>query len=319
MPPKFTHEMYVDKVKELHPHITVLSKFVSFREKVRCCCELDGEIWDAYPQNVFRKYGCPRCSSNASRVRLQKTHDQFVSELRSITTTIEPLDQYVDSQTKMRCKCTIDNYEWMIRPNDLLRGKGCPECKRIKLSKDRIKSLDDVIADIRAINPWIEVIGEYTGACRPLRCKCILDGKEWDAYPNNLMRGEGCPECAESKGERAVSVWLKNNGIEYVSQYKFEDCKNIKPLPFDFYIPPLRICIEYDGEQHYRPVEFGGCSNERAQQLHKRTMQNDAIKNAFCIENNITLVRIPYYDFNHIDDILSSTFLKDSKAAVNPA
>jgi len=80
-----------------------------------------------------------------------------------------------------------------------------------------------------------------------------------------------------------------NEGIKFVQQYKFKDCKNIRELPFDFFLPEYNVCLEYDGIQHYDSVEyFGGLYN-----LKKRKI-NDNIKNEFCEKNQINLIKIKY-------------------------
>ena len=78
--------------------------------------------------------------------------------------------------------------------------------------------------------------------------------------------------------------------IVYVYQKIFKDCKDKNPLPFDFYLPEYNMCIEYQGQQHYYPVEiFGGKKTFEKQQKH------DNIKKEYCQKNNITLFEIPYY------------------------
>ena len=85
---------------------------------------------------------------------------------------------------------------------------------------------------------------------------------------------------------------------------KFDDCRNKNPLPFDFYLPNYNICIEFDGRQHYLPIfYFGG------EKMLNYTKNNDNIKNEYCLNNNIKLVRIPYYEINDIENIISSIFM----------
>ena len=95
--------------------------------------------------------------------------------------------------------------------------------------------------------------------------------------------------------------FFDDNNIAYVSQYRFEDCKNIRTLPFDFYLPDYNICVEYDGELHYKSVDYFG--GEKALQ---DTQMRDDIKTQYCINNNIHLIRIPYWEFENINTILSS-------------
>ena len=68
-------------------------------------------------------------------------------------------------------------------------------------------------------------------------------------------------------------------------------------MPFDFYLPDYNICIEYDGEEHFQPVEFFG-----GEEKFQRRIENDEIKNNYCKNNNIKLIRIPYFDKAVIDD-----------------
>ena len=77
-----------------------------------------------------------------------------------------------------------------------------------------------------------------------------------------------------------------------------------KTLPFDFYIPDLNICIEYDGEQHFEPVDFGGKGKEYAEKRFKAQQKRDNIKTEYCKNNNIKLIRIPYWEFDNVENIL---------------
>lgn len=113
------------------------------------------------------------------------------------------------------------------------------------------------------------------------------------------LQGCGCRQCNYSKGERSVSDFLIRNKINFTPQYQFKDCKNIKQLIFDFYLHDLNICIEYDGEQHFRPIDVFGGEDE-----YENTKIRDSIKTKYCEENNIKLIRIPYYEFNNMEYIL---------------
>lgn len=102
------------------------------------------------------------------------------------------------------------------------------------------------------------------------------------------LNGSGCPNCKKSKGEKKIRLF-------YESQKTFDDCKGVRnKLPFDFYLNELNILIEYDGRQHFQPVEHRGGENE-----FLRNKECDKIKNEFALKNEIKLIRIPY----HIKDI----------------
>jgi hypothetical protein len=120
--------------------------------------------------------------------------------------------------------------------------------------------------------------------------------EDWKGYLEFI----GCETNRKSFGERKIKEFLDQNSIKYIRENKFHSCKNIKELPFDFYLPDYNICIEYDGELHYRSsIIFGGDITL------KRIRDNDDIKSKWCLENNIKLIRISYKKKNKIFKILS--------------
>ena len=66
-----------------------------------------------------------------------------------------------------------------------------------------------------------------------------------------------------------------------------------------YLIPSLNILIEYDGEHHFK--EIGHYNKEQ----FKNTLRNDNIKNNYALNNKISLIRIPYTDYNNIEYIIS--------------
>ena len=119
--------------------------------------------------------------------------------------------------------------------------------------------------------------------------------------PSSHLRS-GCPHCNESKGEREVSKILKSYNINFDRQKKFPDCKNVFELPFDFYIPSLRILIEFDGIQHFEPIQyFGGL------RAFEKLKINDKIKSDYCEDNYIDLIRIRYDQIDSIEKILKDS------------
>ena len=99
---------------------------------------------------------------------------------------------------------------------------------------------------------------------------------------------------SEYKGVRIpIDIILDENKIEHVRNFKFSDCRNINLLKFDFYLPKFNICVEFDGIQHFEPRELFGGIDE-----FNKTKKRDEIKNTYCRDNNIELIRI-----SDIDDI----------------
>lgn len=143
-----------------------------------------------------------------------------------------------------------------------------------------------------------------------MQCKC---GNIF--YRSYNVFSRGCFECRScswkaSKGELVILEYLNENNINYKTEYWFEDLKSDKdkPLQFDFAILDdknnLKMLIEYDGQQHFEPVKFGGISEEQSLENYKRTLRHDKLKNQYCKNNNIKLLRIPYWEFDNIETIL---------------
>lgn len=118
----------------------------------------------------------------------------------------------------------------------------------------------------------------------------------------NLESTCGCPHCKSSKGENSVESFLILHNISYERQKRFENCKYKYTLPFDFYLPDMNTVIEYDGQHHFQPTPYNG-NIETAKEEFKLTQIRDNIKNNYCKENEITIIRIPYYE-NDIESFL---------------
>jgi len=144
-------------------------------------------------------------------------------------------------------------------------------------------------------------------------CKC---GNETaSATLNNFLRNSGCNNCqSSSKGEDIIESYLRNKNMFFKKQFKFQDCRDINPLLFDFAVfnndKVLIGLIEFDGKQHFESIEFFG-GEETFKSLQKR----DLIKTNYSIKNNIPLLRICYLDIENIEKILDQQFEKLTKDA----
>lgn len=226
-------------------------------------------------------------------------------------------DDYIDSATnslRYLCPKHLDKGELTISLGHLQSGRGCYYCGRIITEAAHI--VDDYAneKECREIceNKGFIFVGTYREngliyiqyMCRKHLEAGIQAMRKWNMNRDNI---QGCPYCFDtkkfvfSKGEKSVEKVLQDLKIAYLPQYTFENCRDKNMLPFDFYLPDLNKCIEYDGQHHYYPVTFNGVSKERAKENHLITLKHDEIKNQYCESNNIELLRIPYYDFKNIN------------------
>lgn len=156
-------------------------------------------------------------------------------------------------------------------------------------------------------NKSITVIGNYIDSKTKIEYKCNICGNTYFAKPYSLLRGiAGCKHCHSSNGERIISLWLLKHNIHYEIEKIFSDCRYSKPLRFDFYLPDINVAIEYDGKQHFEPVQFS--SQQNAKGTLKGIQIRDEIKNEYCKKNNIKLIRIKHTDLD-IEGILSNIIL----------
>lgn len=301
---KKTHEEFCDELYNVNNNIELLNTYIDSKHKIKCRCLIDGYIWNSLPENLLKGHGCPKCSLRVSSESMLKSHEEFVSQVKILSPTIKVISKYKNSQLPVKCSCNICGNIWETVANNLSNGKGCPKCAINKRTQNITKTKDAFISELYQINSDIEIIGEYINSNTPITCKCKVDNNIWKALPLNLLKGTGCPVCQNSHGEKAISAILDDLNIKYIPQYKFNDCKNIRSLPFDFYLPNFITCIEYDGQQHFKPVKFGGCTIQQATKSFEKTKENDFIKNKYCQDNNINLIRIKYSEFNNIRNII---------------
>jgi hypothetical protein len=168
-------------------------------------------------------------------------------------------------------------------------------------------TLDDRKNEFLKLN--LELIDlEYRNGNAPLKYRCLecdyIGEKTWKSARN----GFGCLACSPSSvGEERIANWLILNDISHKRQFRIKECRNNKPLPFDFAIfdkkDRLVKLIEFDGEQHFFPRDYFG-----GEEAFLKRQENDQIKNKFCHENKIKLIRISYLDVNKIEIILGNHF-----------
>lgn len=280
-----TQAQYEAEVAELHPTIKVLGIYVNSEIEILHQCMIDGHIWMAKPGNILSAKGCPKCAGN---IRL--TREEYIERLKLINPNIVPIEDYIDSRTPILHRCLIDEHIWPIRPYSALRGCGCPKC-----AGNARKTPEQYRQELLIVNPDIEALEDYIDSKTPISHRCKIDGFVWAATPCNILSGTGCPHCQQSKGEECVARWLTKGGFNYTYQKKFVDCRDKIQLPFDFYLPEHNILIEYDGIQHFQPVDFAGKGEEWAMMQFQITQSHDTIKTQYCKNNNIRLLRIPYF------------------------
>jgi len=196
--------------------------------------------------------------------------------------------EFQNNKSKIDFICGKCGNTFSQKINSHLNGNGCPFCfgthkHTLEEIRKKSKEIHNNIYEIKEqdfINGTSK-IEIYCKKCKKTFKQTILTHLD--------KRIRGCPHCKKSKGENDIEKYLIQNNIFFITQKRFNDCRNKLPLPFDFYLPEYNTCIEYDGELHYISKEYFG-GDEKLKETQKR----DEIKTFYCKENNINLIRIKY-------------------------
>lgn len=138
-------------------------------------------------------------------------------------------------------------------------------------------------------NYYIYTNSIYTNNSTKLEIICLKHGSFMQT-PVSHYSGNGCRICNKSKSEKKIKYWLNYYNVEFIEQKWFEDCRNIKVLPFDFYLPEYNLLLEYQGEQHFKEIKFFSNKNLASRQ------KLDKIKKDYAINNKYNFLEITYKD-----------------------
>lgn len=297
----YTEEDYKKKCNELNvlyighykkKKLGTMIQFVCKRHKEKGIQEKDWSHFRTYT------YGCSFCSGR------NKTTEEVQEAIHNKDVVL--ISEYLGNEKQIKCRCRRCGNEWTTLPKILMTNKaGCPKCGRLKVRSAETKTKKQFCKDLYNVNPNIEVIGEYINTHTKIKCKCLIDNTEWNAYPANLLnQSAGCPTCNMSIGERKLLNILDSLGIDQISQYKFDNCKYINQLRFDAFSPSQNTAFEFNGQQHYFPVDFGNKGKQYAAKEFELTKLRDRIKKEYCDKNNINLIIIPYWDKDKMEQII---------------
>ncbi|MGG2065059.1 hypothetical protein [Bacillus sp. S14(2024)] len=290
-----TTAMFKEEVYSLvKDEYLVLGEYITSKIKLEMRHNTCGFEYHVKPNHFLRGVRCPKCYGNH-----KKTTKQFIQEVRDLVKEeYTVLGEYVNTSTKCLMRHNICNYEYEVKPNDFLFGNRCPKCYGTP-KKSHQQFLKEVY---QAVQEEYTVLEEYVNAHAKIEFRHNKCSNTYMSRPGDFLKGVRCPFCNQSHGEMRIQKYLEKRNIVFKSQFWFDDCKDIRVLKFDFAVfssdGSVQLMIEYDGEQHFNPYHFLG-GEEEFQNIQRR----DHIKNKYCLEHGIRLVRIPYY-VDNIEEML---------------
>lgn len=247
---------------------------------------------------------------NRNNEKRRLSHKEFLDKLYLVKDKNEygVLSKYVLSREKMKFIHIPCGTKFECTPNCMLRKHHCPcpKCGQLKRTNTkRVNSsvnIETISSKVQELYPdeYYTLVLEKTkyinNKKKTICLRCSRCGGEFYISYVNLCKKRGCPVCnkinrQESKNVKLIKEFLTENNIPYKLEYKIDDCRNIRVLPFDFMIDENHL-IEYDGEFHDKGY------NNNAESL-KRVKENDQIKTQYCIDHNIKLLRLRYNNFDN--------------------
>lgn len=291
---RLTQDEVVKRVKEVHgDEIKVIGSYVNNRVKIEFFCNNCKSSFFTSPGIVFGGSKCANCARNKRR-----TEEDVAKEVAKVGKgDYIYLGGYKNNKSKIKLKHkSCGNVFFMEAKSFLLYDQRCPkhrynrsaETNRITQGKPDEKNEE---LSLIAKRDNYKIKKGYYSAREKLVLICGECNSEYrvDPYQFIVMRNN-CICRNESKGERAIRYFLEDEGLEFKRQYRLDGCVGeTKRLPFDFAVLDkgnLVLLIEFDGAQHFMP-KFG-------KESFDKIVRNDNIKNNFCKENGIPLVRVKY-------------------------
>ena len=300
-----------ERVNKVLPNIEVLDDYRenddANKRRLKCKCKVCGHIWTPLKHHVYDGHGCPNCY-NKGKVTNDEIFRQRMSEIHP---DIELLSDYSGYHDKVKLRCIHDGYEWYAEPSKLLRGNktGCPLCGgHLKVTYDAFQKR------VKSKNPAIIFTSDFKSIKEPIECSCSVCNHQWKTNAGVLLYGNAfCPNCKgkRSKGEAAIFEYLRSRNIYFEEQKTFDGCADKHKLPFDFYIPSLNTCVEFDGPQHFQetPHFCHQIDRDPKDQLEYVQM-HDEMKNQYCDNAGINLIRIKYTQIDEVEDILDRKLIR---------
>ncbi|MCI9355237.1 MAG: hypothetical protein HFE58_10670 [Firmicutes bacterium] len=296
MPRKLTKKEIQERINKIHGEKYILKgEYINSKKPIDVLCTKCNKVWEAHLDSLFKGFGCPRCSRT-----MKKNTEIIKNEVYNLVgNEYEVLGEYVNTHTKILFRHNKCGNEFLMSPKSFIHdSQRCPKERYDKSSaknsivqgkpEEKNKQISDICK-----NEGYQVIKGYVRSKIPLEILHLKCNKIFKPLPRDFIKGTRCPYCYKSKGEEIIKEYLLQNNISFKEQYRIKECRNKRPLPFDFAIfenDKLLFLIEYDGSQHFSP-KFA--FNKNSQEFI-RLQTNDKIKNEFCKKNNILLIRIKY-------------------------
>ena len=295
---------FQEELIEKHPNLIPNDTYVNDCTKYHCICKIHNcDVYTTPEKYLRRNQGCKLCAVEKNKCEIRYTHESFVEKLSSINPNLEVLSEYTNIKNKIHIGCKICGYKWNPLAESLIAkiSCGCPSC-----AGNAIKDATTFEEELKITHPELQLLSSYIRSNKKVHVLCTDCNRDFWVTPNKLQQGQHCPNCKISHGEHLVRNILTNLNISFKMQMKYDGLNGIggRKLSYDFYLPTYNLLIEFQGEQHERPVIFKGTNKEIAEESFKKQQEHDKRKREYAKLHNIRLLEIWYYDINNIESII---------------
>lgn len=294
---KLTQNEFILRSKEIHNNFYdySLTNYNGVNSTLKIICPIHG-IFEQRADHHLEGKKCKKCSckSSANKKRFENAFESFIKRATKKWNGKYDYSKVIYESAKKKVQIICPNHgEFLQSPDTHLKH----ECLKCSTENTANKQRHDTIKFIEKAKKVHGEIYDYSKVdYKGNRIKVEIICKEHGSFfqtPYNHLQNKGCLHCKnKSKGEEKIQKFLSENEFTFKRQKTFHDCINPetkKRLRFDFYLIKENICIEYDGHQHFNPIEFWGGESALNYNIKK-----DNIKNEYCKNHNIRLVRINY-------------------------
>lgn len=292
---------FIERAKLKHGSLYEYEKvvYVNFTTPVYIFCKRCDKFFNQTPRKHLDGRGCKKCNNI---LRVEKLHNRdnketFIEKAIKKHNNLYSYEKvnYINSLTKVEIYCKKCDKNFIQIPSNHISGKGCIHCKN-RILGDRSKYTFDIflskLSNYQICNytyDELEFEKRFSNQYNKMSVLCNKCESKFDISIGSHINGHGCPICNRNGGVNEIKLYneiLNRFDLHIIKQYR---PKFLKRQSIDIFIPSLEIGIEYQGIQHFKPIEyFGGVSS------FNDTIERDLRKKNLCKENNLNLICFTY-------------------------
>jgi len=239
--------------------------------------------------NFMRGVRCPYCHAKSSGVKQRKSNEDFLAEVLLLPDgdSYHWEEPYVTAVKKIRVTHTLCGKTYMVTPNKFLSGCRCPYCYGNKKYTNEEWLEKAVLLPKGGEYKWLS---PYVNSKAKMQVEHTVCSHVYSVTPSNFIWGKRCPYCFSSTGEDIIESLLSTAGVSHTRQAKFKGLVDSRELSYDFFLEKKGVLIEYNGYQHYYPVEFFG-----GEKTYEKQVLHDNMKARYALNKGYTLKVVPYW------------------------